>query len=349
MFSDQKTEQGDVAFIAARALYQRGAPLARTCGAKLRSGAACSQLALSGEARCLRHGGPFAAKRHRARQLAGLETGSVSPDEWARAEQQRARNALSWAWRVNPRLPGRTVDLGPHEAAFVASAQAAGVDVGALYPAVADWLRWRWQRHHKDRPNATRWQQVVGVELARRMAQADAALRWQMLGGLDRRTKAGKAVAAALRAGGYDAAVGLAARLRADLDGARVVSGPAGGAGDGLPLPDVRPWVAGGIGKGWKRRLPDRPKARQADGASSVAAPTGPGRPKQLGRTVDEVAALASVLFSVGPEVRAMFAAIPLRHDQLRFLRDLQAVNRAPNDAGARKRWMDWVGTIKAG
>lgn len=333
-------------FEAARAMFQRGAPNARTCGARLRTGAACTQLALEGDRRCLRHGGPDAAKRHRARQLAGLETGAVTPETWARAEQRRARNALLARWQVNPRLPGQTIDLGPHEAAFVASVQAAGVDVGALYPALSDWLRWRWLRHHKDRPNALLWQRVVQVDLARRMTQADAAVRWQALGGWDRRTKAGKAVAAALRAGGYEAAVGLTARLRADLDGARVVSGPAGGDGDGLPLPDVRPWVAGGAGKGWKRRLPDRPKARQADGAVSVTAPKGPGRPKQLGRTADEVAALASVLFSVGPEVRAMFAAIPLRDDQLRFLRDLQAVNRAPNDAGARKRWMGWVNAL---
>ena len=107
-----KSELQRERFLAAAISYAVGGPQARVCGAKLRTGGFCAQLALAGEKRCMRHGGPDAARRFRERQKSRLETGSVSPAEWARAEAKRARNALLMAWRKDPRLPGRTIDLG---------------------------------------------------------------------------------------------------------------------------------------------------------------------------------------------------------------------------------------------
>jgi hypothetical protein len=37
------------------------------------------------------------------------------------------------------------------------------VDVDALYPAVADWLRWQWQRKQRDRGNLEAWMRVCRV------------------------------------------------------------------------------------------------------------------------------------------------------------------------------------------
>lgn len=336
-----KSETQREHFSDAATLYVRGGPLARTCGARLRTGGVCSQLALAGEARCLRHGGPDAARRFRERQRAGLEQGSVTADEWGRAEAKRARNALAWAWRKDPRLPGATIDLGPDEAAFAASAAALGLDVDALYPAVADWLRWRWRRHQKDRPNASAWLRAVREELPRQRAVADAAVAWISLGITDRRTLEARAAKAAMRTGDVDRARGVVDALRAassaavdvDLDNGVVTP-----AGPMTPLP-VRPWTARPAADGWKRRQANRRKA--------TAAPSGPrkpiGRPCRTPDSVDELAALALVLRSAGPEVRAMFEAIPQQEDQVRFLRDLREHANAPDDAGALRRWMGWI------
>lgn len=209
--------------------HVRGGPLARNCGARLRTGGNCTQLALKDEARCLRHGGRDTARRFRDRQKAGLETGSVSVDEWARAEAKRARNALTLAWRKDPRLPGRKVDLGPDEAIFAASAADLGVDVGGLYPAVADWLRWRRRRHQKDRPDVARWTRTIREELPRQRAAADAAVAWADLGITDQRTKAARAAKAALRAGGVDGARAAVEALRAAKEAALDVALRRGG------------------------------------------------------------------------------------------------------------------------
>lgn len=336
-----KSETQRERFADAATLYIRGGPLARTCGAKLRTGGVCTQLALAGAARCLRHGGPDAARRFRARQRAGLEHGSVSPDEWARAEAKRERNALTWAWRKDPRLPGATIDLGPDVAAFVASAAALGVDVDALYPALADWLAWRWRRHQKDRPDAARWATVVLEELPRQRASADVAVAWINLGITDKRTPEARAAKAAMRSGGVDKARAVVDALRAassaaeDADLDRVGTKPAG------PLTSlpVKPWKARPAADGWKRRNPDRRKA--------PAAPSGPpkpvGRPARTPDSADELAALGEVLRAAGPQVHAMYEAIPRHEDQVRFLRDLRAHANAPDDAGALRRWMGWV------
>lgn len=336
-----KSETQRERFFEAAKPYIRGGHLARTCGAKLRTGGVCTQLALAGEARCLRHGGPDATRRFRERQKAGLENGSVSPEEWARAEARRARNALTWAWRKDPRLPGRTIDLGPDEVSFVASAADMGVDVDALYPAVADWLRWRWRRYQKDRLDAARWAKVVREELPRQWAAADEAVAWLMLGITDRRTKAAKAARAAMRAGNVERAQAAVDALRAASSAALGVDLDRAGekpAGPLTALP-VRPWTARPTSDGWKRRQPDRRKP--------TAAPSGPpkpvGRPRRVPDSLDELAALGEVLRAAGAQVRAMYDAIPRHEDRVRFLRDLAEYANAPDNAGAQRRWMGWV------
>lgn len=337
-----KSETQRERFCEAAKPYVRGGPLARTCGAKLRTGGVCTQLALAGEARCLRHGGPDAARRHRERQKAGLESGSVSPEEWARAEARRSRNALTYAWRKDPRLPGRTIDLGPDEASFATSAADMGVDVDALYPAVVDWLRWRWRRYQKDRPDAARWAKVLREELPRQRAAADEAVAWLMLGITDRRTKAAKAARAAMRAGNVERAQAAVDALRAassaslgvDLD--RGQNKPAGP----LTALPVRPWTARPTSDGWKRRQPDRRKPPP----TPSALPKRPvGRPRRVPDSPDELAALGEVLRAAGPQVRAMYDAIPRHEDRVRFLRDLAEYANAPDNAGAQRRWLGWV------
>jgi hypothetical protein len=336
-----KSETQRERFTDAGTLYVRGGPLARTCGAKLRTGGSCTQLALAGEARCLRHGGPDAARRFRERQRAGLAHGSVLPEEWARAEAKRARNALTWAWRKDPRLPGRTIDLGPDEAAFATSAAALGVDVDALYPAVSDWLRWRWHRHCKDRPDAMRWAKVVREELPRQRAAADAAVRWLALGVGDGRTKLAKAAKAAFRAGGIERARAVVNALRAASGAALDVDLDTVGAKPSGPLTalPVLPWTARPAADGWKRRQADR---RKATTAPSVP-PKPVGRPRRTPDSPDEIAMLGEVLRAASPEVRRMFESISGQEDRIRFLRDLTALTRAPDNAGARARWIGWI------
>lgn len=340
-----KNETQRERFHDAAKAYERGGPLARICGARLRTGGACTQLALENERRCLRHGGPDAAGRFRERQRAGLEHGSVSPDAWARAEARRARNALAWAWRKDPRLPGRTIDLGPDEAAFVASAAALGVDVNGLFPAQRDWLAWRWRRHQKDRPDEAKWAKAVREELSRQRAAADAAVALASLGVGDGRTKLAKAAKAALRAGGIERARAVVDALRAsssasvDVDMERAGAKPAGP----LTTLPVRPWTARPAADGWKRRKPDRTKAPSVASGS----PKPVGRPRRTPDSPDALAALGDVLRSAGPEVRAMYEAIPRHEDQMRFLRDLREYKNAPNNAGALRRWMGWVHALR--
>jgi hypothetical protein len=320
-------------FHAAGALYVRGGPLARTCGAKLRTGATCTQLALAGEARCSRHGGPDAARRYRDRQFTGLQTGRVTPDEWARAEARRARNALAYAWTKNPSLPGATIDLGPQEAAFRAATASLGVDVTGLYPAVADWLRWQWLRYQKDRHNWQAWERVVKVELPRRVATADTAMDWVRLGGVDKRTALGRALKGALRGGGIERAQALALRLGVALP-ARA------------PMTLVLPWIpppAGGTGK---RAQPNRPKAAAAP---QPQPPRPIGRPSALPDDPDSLLALGEVLRAAGTGAQDMFAKIEGHEDQLRFLMALRDVTADSNSGSARGRWGAWVARLRMG
>jgi hypothetical protein len=339
-----KSETQRERFADAATFYVRGGPLARSCGAKLRTGGVCDQLALESEARCLRHGGPDAARRFRARQLRGLETGSVSPEEWARAEAKRARNALAHSWRKDPRLPGATIDLGPHEEAFIEAARTMGVDVVALYPAQADWLRWRWQRTQRDRDDAAAWTRAVQFDLPQQKAAAAVAVLLADLGVKDGRTRVARAAKTALRAGG----VAQAQRVLAAFREAQSLSSALAGQDRRLERPKPltnaapKPWTARATADGWKRRMPNAPKPAHTD-----QLPKRPvGRPRRVPDARDEIAALGEVLRAAGPPVRAMFATISSEADQLRFLRDLNAHNRAPDDERARRSWMAWVRAV---
>ncbi len=143
-----------------------------TCGARLRAGEACPNPPVkeSKQGRCLSHCGPHAARAYRERQKRRFEAGSVSAEEWNRAEARRAANRLGDQWKKKPWLPGSTIDLGAHESAFRDALGAVGVDT--LPPAVADWLRWCYRRMQIDRQNEEAWHKALTQDLPRRVADA---------------------------------------------------------------------------------------------------------------------------------------------------------------------------------
>ncbi|MCB1466925.1 MAG: hypothetical protein KDK08_07235 [Rhizobiaceae bacterium] len=163
-------------FAAARALHQQGAPLERTCGAWTRSGRLCRNIPIDGTKRCLRHAGPHAARAYRERQHDAFKAGKISAAEWAKAEAKRARNRIHDRWKRNPWLPGSTIDLGEHEAAFQATAGVARRGSSEpVPPAVLDWLRWRYRRLQLDRRRDAEWLRTVREELPRRLSAAGPA------------------------------------------------------------------------------------------------------------------------------------------------------------------------------
>lgn len=257
-------------FEAAARLYRRGGPLSSTCGARSKTGRSCTQVPISGSARCLRHAGPEAARVHRQNQLAGLRTGRVSPAEFARAEGRRARNRFVHGWTRNPSLQGQTIDLGPNEGRFQAALSALGVIPGTALPALLDLLRWRFQRLQLDRPNDGAWTRAVLTDLPRRMADAERLMVWVRAGDLDRRTKAGRALKAALLAGGLEHAVarGLAGVAAPDV-------APAGVGLSGSP---VRPWKARAPSGAGNRAKPNAYKVKVV----RVRKQAGPGRPRRV-------------------------------------------------------------------
>ncbi|MBO9398233.1 hypothetical protein J7400_16260 [Shimia sp. R9_2] len=158
-------------FQAAAKLFQRGGPLAPACGARTRNGGECANPPIKeGKGRCLSHCGPKAAKAFRERQKRRFEAGQVSAEEWNRAEARRTANRLGHAWKKNPWQPGSTIDLGEHEAMFVEAL--GGIDVASLAPAVADWLRWRYQRLQIDTRNDAAWMDVRLNKLPARVERA---------------------------------------------------------------------------------------------------------------------------------------------------------------------------------
>lgn len=318
-------------FEAAARLHRRGGPLSPACGARSKTGRTCTQVPISGSVRCLRHAGPDAARVHRQNQLAGLRTGRVSPPEFARAEARRARNRLVEGWKRNPSLPGQTIDLGPNEGRFQAALGALGVDPGTALPALADWLRWRFQRMQLDRSDDVAWTRAVLTNLPRRMADAERLMMWVRAGDLDRRTKAGRALKAALLAGGLEHAVarGLAVTPAPDV-------APTGVGLSGSP---VRPWKARAAGGRSNRSKPDAYKVKVV----RVRKQAGPGRPRKVPDGPEAVVDLMAFAWTCGPEVRAMMGQCPddpARMDLLRTLRDFQ---RDPNDPAARNRWIGLV------
>lgn len=158
-------------FQAAAKLFQRGGPLAPACGARTRNGGACTNPPIKeSKRRCLSHCGPKAANAYRERQKRRFEAGQISAEEWNRAEARRAANRLGEAWKKDPWVLGRTIDLGEHEAAFVEAL--GGIDVAALSPAVVDWLRWKYQRLQIDTRNDAAWMDVRLNKLPARVESA---------------------------------------------------------------------------------------------------------------------------------------------------------------------------------
>lgn len=333
------SSQHRLAFEQGRERFQRGGPCAEACGARTRAGSPCLDVPLGdGGGRCLRHAGPKAARAYRERQLAQMQTGALAPDAFARAEARRARNALLDAWKKNPAVPGATIDLGPDEADFGAAAGRLGVNVAALYPAVADWLRWRWQRHGIDCPSEATWLRAVREVLPRKITAADAAMVWVRLGAHDKRTRAGRAIKAALRAGGIARAEAVATQLDLTVRMEAIVRRrQAPRPLTGLP---VRPWPQPAIKATGKRHQPDRlrfgtPAPPKALGRI--------GRPPRVPDDPDEIAELVGVLRAAGSQVSRLWQGIGREDDRLRFLRALRDFTCDPNDQAARERWMHWV------
>ncbi|THD82412.1 hypothetical protein E7811_15320 [Aliigemmobacter aestuarii] len=273
-----------------------------------------------------------------------MTTGKISAAELARAEARRARNALTWAWRKNPSLPGSTIDLGEWEGAFLASASGAGVDVGTLMPAVRDWLQWRFKRTQIDRTDAAAWTRALRTELPRRIMAADRAMVWVRLGNPDGRTKQGRALKAALRAGGeaHARALGFGLARPPGETGADVdVDAAQGGLGPARSAPQWRASAPDGPdGRTGRRAMPDRTKAPPQ---VRDRLPGRPGRPRKTPESQDEIAELASVIRQAPPQVRRMFAALSRPEDQLCFLRTLRDLTANPDDPAAQGRWTRWV------
>lgn len=322
-------------FHAAAGLHRRGGPLSPQCGVRTRTGTICTQVPINeGKGRCLRHCGPEAAQAHRDAQLRQMQTGKTTPEEFARAEARRARNRLTNGWKNNPTLPGQTIDLGPHEWAFQDAARALGADVGALYPAQADWLRWRYQRTQRDRTADAAWVRAVQVDLPRQIARAEAAMVWVRLGGLDKRTREGRALKSALRAGGEARAATLALTFRK----------PPYKPPQGASAHAVKVWAAPPVPGPSKRALPDRIKrTNPARGAASKPL----GRPKVKPDTEDDLAALMAVYKAADATVQAMYQALLAEQDRLAFLRALKALVDAPDDPSAHRRWAGWVQRLR--
>ncbi|TPL53359.1 hypothetical protein FJ937_08370 [Mesorhizobium sp. B2-4-4] len=161
------------AFHEARRLTQRGGANAPICGARTRAGTVCQNLPIrEGKGRCLHHAGPKAAREHRARTYQDFLSGKISAGDWSRAEARRAANRLGWEWKRDPWTPGSTIDLGEEEGRLRADLRGRGVDVDALPPAVADWLRWRFRRTQIDRRDERGWMRVLSQHLSARINQA---------------------------------------------------------------------------------------------------------------------------------------------------------------------------------
>jgi hypothetical protein len=95
----------------------------------------------------------------------------MSGEAFARVEARRAANALRNAWRRDPWTPGRTIDLGEHEARFLTESGLARQSA-PVAPAVLDFLRWRYRRLQVDHRRDGEWARVVNEEYPRRVRDA---------------------------------------------------------------------------------------------------------------------------------------------------------------------------------
>ena len=163
-------------------------------------------------------------------------------------------------------------------------------------------------------------------------------MQWVRLGDHDRRTRAGRAVMAALRAGSEAYATAVAQRFVLEALPIRPGRGP------GLTPLAARPWRDSAASPSLKRRKADQPKGT----APAVKARHGPPRrPGWVVVDANELDALTALLHGSGPEVRRMFAACVGADDQLQFLTALRDFQQDPDDAPARDCWMGWAQRIR--
>lgn len=148
-------------FEAARDAVRLGTPVQARCGARTRSGGTCRHPPLSGFKRCAKHGGVAAARALRERQVVALAKGEMSVEDFQKEEARRAANRLREVWKKDPWHPGRTLDLGVHEAGFRAELERFGWDVEWIAPFVAEKARWRYRRSMLDRPNPAAWMEFM--------------------------------------------------------------------------------------------------------------------------------------------------------------------------------------------
>lgn len=345
-FQDQDHKER---FEAAAASFRWGPGcIAPRCGARTRTGAACALPPMAEGRRCLRHAGPHAARAHHETLERRLERGTVSPAQFARSQDRRARNALRARWERDPSLPGSTIELGAHEEAFREALAAGGMTPDALLPAVADWLRWRFRRACVDRSDEAAWRRALRVELPARQRNAAEAMAWVRLGGLDRRTRAARAIMAALRRGGMATAELEAERQRAAaeqaaLSGEALVPRRGRRLGPGSPPAPVRPWRESKKAGGSKRSLPDQPRRK---------APAGRPRQGMGGRAPTdpaEVARLLRLTHLLPATLRRRWAALADDEDRLRALANLSAVLAPCATVRDQLRWVLTVAFLRGG
>lgn len=315
-------------FLEASRDHQRGGPLARNCGVILRDGTPCRRLPPKSEARCRVHGGPHAARRFRTRQIEGLRTGRVSPEEFARAEARRARNALLDRWKVDPTQAGATIDFGANEWRFVEAAQRRDVDVLTLLPAIADWLRWRWQRLQIDRQDDRAWMRTCREDLPRRASKAHAVAQWVALGRYRRAGRAGPVLASALKRDGFEAAQRLVSEWRTQGINPPPKQRPWKPL---TPLP-VRPWTPNTPQAGSKRLQPDnlpRERPKPMKGVKHLPDLT----PEQAGE----------VLREAGPAAIAMYQNVVSPLEQRRFIATLYLIQQEDAPAEVWSEWLELV------
>jgi hypothetical protein len=111
------------------------------------------------------------AAAHRQRQLEALSHGKLAVEDFVRFEAKRAANRLQRAWRKDPWLPGRTIDLGVHEDRFQLESGLRRLN-GPVAPAVLDWLRWKYRRLQVDRRRDSDWALLTKDEYPQRVRDA---------------------------------------------------------------------------------------------------------------------------------------------------------------------------------
>lgn len=283
-----------------------GAVARQICGARTRTGGVCSRAPIrEGKGRCLNHAGPHAARLHRERQRQDFLSGKISAEEWNQAEARRAANRLGELWKKSPWAPGRTIDLGPAEGALREELSDWGLDVDALAPAVADWLRWKYRRlvldaRHTGRARS-RWQAVLADDLPRRVRRAG--------------TRPVGFCGSAEGAEGVDAAEPLA--------------------------PGRALWRADGAPDTTSRRR--RPELLKAPPKVRTKGYSRPGRPRTAAAGEDEMAGLMAIYRDHVALLAPMLERCPTDAHRVLVLRALRDYLNTPQERAAHVRWQDAV------